>query len=240
MFPLHALSILDATVLNNNSTKRAVTELFANLGFFFLLVDMELSGDLREKVIVLYHRLIVRLPLPSHSQLKPQNRFVDPLVRSLFCSTSFVKGQEYPKKYPFSYFERCHFPESLILPILDLLSSCDLYDSQRFFNPSDSMFRWSLARQCNQAYTPFTSPMQTPPLLLLSLAAAPRQRAQGLFAPHSPRQGLRPDHRRLPRRPLLRRPQIASRQRAIAEAVPRDAAACGLLRARAGFDAREG
>ena len=128
-----------------------MTELYSNLGYFLLLVDSELSGDLREKIIVLYHRLIVHPHHPSHPQLKPQNRFVDPLARSLFSSTSFIKGQEYPKKYPFSYFERCHFPESLILPILDLLSSCDLYDSQRFFNPTDSMFRWSLARQCNQA-----------------------------------------------------------------------------------------
>ena len=43
------------------ATRPLIIELLSELGYLLLVVDFQLRGDLREKIIVLYHRLHVHL-----------------------------------------------------------------------------------------------------------------------------------------------------------------------------------
>lgn len=109
------------SVLLNNDGKQLMCESLYLYGVMLLFVDMKFEGEIRERMLVSYHRYCA-------SQAAVDSYMDD--VCKLLRSTGFssVTATKRPLKYPEDYFKRVPISETFVSMLIGRLRSDDIYN----------------------------------------------------------------------------------------------------------------
>jgi WASH complex subunit strumpellin len=135
-YPQHTVEGL----LLDQDGKQLMCETLYLYGVILLLMDNQLPGPVRERMIVGYYRSKGDSVLDNFDE-----------VCRLCRSTGFVPGGKRPANYPEEYFARLPVPKEMVRMIIGRLQSDDVYLQTRDF-PSPEHRSVALATQASMLY----------------------------------------------------------------------------------------
>ncbi|XP_062506598.1 WASH complex subunit 5-like [Corticium candelabrum] len=132
------------TVIFNEDGKQLMCESLFLYGVMLLVIDMKIEGNVRERMLVAYHRY-------SSAQSAVENNLDE--VCKLLRGTGFVSvvGARRPVEYPESFFARVPISETFIDMVIGRLRSDDIYNQISTY-PLPGHRSTALATQASMLY----------------------------------------------------------------------------------------
>ncbi|XP_020632450.1 WASH complex subunit 5-like [Orbicella faveolata] len=132
------------SVLLNEDGKQLMCESLYLYGVMLLVIDMKFEGDVRERMLVSYHRYCA-----ARADVDSNIDDVCKLLRS--TGFSLAPGSKRPLKYPEDYFQRISVPDSFVDMLIGRLRSDDVYNQISAY-PLPEHRSTALATQASMLY----------------------------------------------------------------------------------------
>ncbi|XP_073257126.1 WASH complex subunit 5-like isoform X2 [Porites lutea] len=132
------------SVLLNEDGKQLMCESLYLYGIMLLVIDMKFEGDVRERMLVSYHRYCA-----ARADVDSNIDDVCKLLRS--TGFSIAPGAKRPIKYPEDYFRRISVPDTFVDMLIGRLRSDDVYNQISAY-PLPEHRSTALATQASMLY----------------------------------------------------------------------------------------